>query len=122
MKKYLKNCKCLFPVYGKHERQYIKRLEHHIQEYQSEHDNCTYDDLVTQFGSPTEVVSGYYRSSDNNILLKKINFVRHFQLFMVIVVCTVLLFLGYKSYALYQNYLLEKEASTLYEEIIIEEY
>ena len=92
MKKYLKNCKCLFPVYGKHERQYIKHLECHIQEYLAEHDNCTYDDLVTEFGSPSEIV-----------------------------VSAVLLFLGYKSYALYQEYLMEKDASTLYEEITIED-
>ncbi len=122
MKKYLKICKRLFPVYGRHERQYIKRLEHHIQEYLLEHDSCTYDDLATQFGSPTEVVSSYYRSTDNDTLIKKLNFVRYVRLFMVIVVGTVFLFLGYKSYALYQDYLMEKEASTLYEEITIEEY
>lgn len=121
MKKYLKNCKCLFPVYGKHERQYIKHLEYHIQEYLSEHDNCTYDDLVKQFGSPAEIVGSYYRSTDNNSLIKKIKFIRYVRLFMVIVVSAVLLFLGYKSYALYQNFLLEKEASTLYEEITIED-
>ena len=42
---------------------------------------------------------------------------------MVIVVSAVLLFLGYKSksYALYQEYLMEKDASTLYEEITIED-
>ncbi|MBC5742825.1 hypothetical protein FMM74_004350 [Lachnospiraceae bacterium MD308] len=121
MKKYLKNCKCLFPVYGKHERQYIKHLECHIQEYLAEHDNCTYDDLVTEFGSPSEIVGSYYRSTDNNSLIKKINFVRYARLFMVIVVSAVLLFLGYKSYALYQEYLMEKDASTLYEEITIED-
>lgn len=70
MKKYLKNCKCLFPVYGKHERQYIKHLECHIQEYLAEHDNCTYDDLVTEFGSPSEIVGSYYRSTDNNSLIR----------------------------------------------------
>lgn len=121
MKKYLKNCKCLFPVYGRHERQYIKHLECHIQEYLLEHDNCTYDDLVEQFGSPTEIVGSYYRSTDNNSLLEKINFVRYVRLFMVIVISAVLLFLGYKSYALYQEYLMEKKASTLYEEITIED-
>lgn len=121
MEKYLKNCKRLFPVYGKHERQYLKRLKSHIQEYQSENENCTYDDLAEQFGSPTEIVSSYYRSTDNNDLLKKVNFVRYVRILMVVVISAIILFLGYKSYALYQDYLQEKEASILYEEIIIEE-
>lgn len=77
--------------------------------------------MVTEFGSPSEIVGSYYRSTDNNSLIKKINFVRYARLFMVIVVSAVLLFLGYKSYALYQEYLMEKDASTLYEEKTIED-
>ena len=121
MEKYLKNCKRLFPVYGKQARQYLKRLKSHIQEYQSENGNCTYDDLAEQFGTPTEVISSYYRSTDYNDLLKKVNFVRYVRILMVVVISAVIIFLGCKSYTLYQDYLQEKEDCTLYEEITIEE-
>lgn len=122
MEKYLKNCKKLFPIYGKDERQYIKRLEIHIREYQTEHENCTYEDLVTQFGTPTEVVSSYYKSSDNNDLLKKVNFVRCIRISMVTIISVLILLLSYISYSLYQDYLKEVNDSTLYEEEVIIEY
>lgn len=122
MEKYLKNCKKLFPIYGKDERQYIERLESHIREYQTEHENCTYEDLVTQFGSPTEVVSSYYRSTNYHDLLKKVNFVRRTRIFIVIIISAVIIFLGYKSYELYQDYLRAKDESTIYVEDVIIEY
>ncbi len=122
MEKYLKNCKKLFPIYGKDERQYIERLESHIREYQTEHENCTYEDLVTQFGSPTEVVSSYYRSTNYHDLLKKVNFVRRTRIFIVIIISAVIMFLGYKSYELYQDYLRAKDESTIYVEDVIIEY
>lgn len=122
MEKYLKNCKKLFPIYGKDERQYIERLENHIREYQTEHENCTYEDLVTQFGSPTEVVSSYYRSTNYHDLLKKINFVRRTRIFIVTIISAVIMFLGYKSYELYQEYLRAKDESTIYVEDVIIEY
>lgn len=102
MRKYLRNCKRLFPVYGSCERQYLKRLKSHIQEYLTEHTDYSYDDLVTQFGSPTEVVASYYDSVDENRLLRRINFMEYFRIFSVILIALLIIFLLYKSYVLYQ--------------------
>ena len=122
MKKYFKNCKRLFPVYGSSERQYLARLRNHVLEYQADHESCTYEDIVAEFGSPTEIVGSYYRSMDDNYLLKKANFVTHFRILIAVIVGIIILFLGYKSFTLYQTYLETRDTSTLYEETIIEEY
>ena len=103
MRKYLKDCRRLFPIYGDSERQHLKRLKSHIQEYWTEHGgNCSYDDLVTQFGSPAEVVASYYDSVDENRLLRSINFMEYFRIFAVILISLLIIFLSYKSYILYQ--------------------
>lgn len=102
MKKYLKDCRRLFPMYGKCEREYLERLKCHIQEYQSEHVHCTYDDLVEQFGTPAEVAAEYYDTVDNDYLLKRVNFKGLCRTSAVILLSLLFIFLCYKVYIFHQ--------------------
>lgn len=102
MKKYLKDCRRLFPIYGKCEREYLERLKCHIQEYQLEHEYCTYDNLAAQFGTPAEVAAEYYDTVDDSFLLKRVNFKRLCRIFTVILLSLLFIFLCYKTYILHQ--------------------
>lgn len=40
VKKYIRRCKNCFPVYGKEERQFLKRLRRQIEEYSTGESRC----------------------------------------------------------------------------------
>lgn len=122
MKNYLKNCKNLFPIYSKYERQFIQRLKSQIEEYQLEIPNATCEDLIKQFGSPTEVIVSYYDNVDINYLLKKTNLVKHIRIYLAIFISLLILFFSYKSYVIYQSFEALKDSVIIYEETNIEDY
>ena len=45
VKKYIRRCKNCFPVYGKEERQFLKRLRRQIEEYAQENPDVTYKQI-----------------------------------------------------------------------------
>lgn len=121
LRKYLKNCRRLFPVYGKYERQFLKRLKERIKEYMIDFPDLTYDELMKQFGSPKDIVLGYYDSIDDDYLLKKTNLVKKLRLFFTVIIIMIVTFLSYRSYIIYQAYLDAKDTLIIHEETTIEE-
>lgn len=120
IRKYIRRCKQLFPVYGKYERQFLKRLQQEVNEHITQNPNLTYEELVNQFGSPKDIVVGYYDTIDDAYLLKKLNFVKTIRRFSLVIVMLVVLFIGYRSYMIYQIWLEAQEPITLYEDTTIE--
>ena len=118
--KYIRRCKQLFPVYGKYEHQFLKRLQQQANEFIAQNPNITYEELVTQFGSPKDIVVGYYDTIDDDYLLKKLNLVKTIRRFFFTIVLVVVLFIGYRSYILYKVWLEAQEPVILYEESTIE--
>lgn len=118
--KYIRRCKQLFPVYGKYEQQFLKRLQQQANEFLAQNPNITYEELVTQFGSPKDIVVGYYDTIDDDYLLKKLNLVKTIRRFFFTIVLVVVLFIGYRSYILYKVWLEAQEPVILYEESTIE--
>jgi len=121
LRKYMKNCRRLFPVYGKYERQFLKRLKERITEYIVDFPNLSYDGLVEQFGSPKDIVLGYYDSVDDDYLLKKTNLIKNLRIFLIALIIMAISFLSYRSYMIYQAYLDAKDTIIIYEETTIEE-
>ena len=101
--KYIRRCKQLFPVYGKYEQQFLKRLQQQANEFLAQNPNITYEELVTQFGSPKDIVVGYYDTIDDDYLLKKLNLVKTIRRFFFTIVLVVVLFIGYRSYILHKG-------------------
>ena len=118
--KYIRRCKQLFPVYGKYEHQFLKRLQQQANEFIAQNPNITYEELVTQFGSPKDIVVGYYDTIDDDYLLKKLNLVKTIRRFFFTIVLVVVLFIGYRSYILYKVWLEAQEPVTLYQDDTIE--
>ena len=76
IKKYLRNCKRLFPVYGKRERQFIKRLRDRIQEHIDSSPNLTYEELLEQFGSHFVLLYKSYRDVQDSITIHEETIIR----------------------------------------------
>lgn len=121
LRKYFKRCKRLFPVYGKYERQFLKRLRERMTEYISDFPDLTYEELAEQFGSPKDIVLGYYDSVNDDYLLKKTNLVKNLRMLFIVLVIIILTFFSYRSYIIYQAYLDTKDTIIIHEETTIEE-
>ena len=120
-KKYIRNCQSLFPIVGREEKRYLKRLEVQADEYLSEHTSATYGDLVSQFGSPKEILEDYYEEQDSPQLLKRIKTAIFVRRAAAVVLVGALVFWGIQFYTLTHIYQEDIEQSTLTEDITIEE-
>lgn len=121
MNQYLKNCRRLFPVYGKYERQFIKKLKERIQEFSIDFPNFSYEELVENFGSPKEIVLSYYDSVEDDYLLKKTNLANNIRIFLIGVFIVIIAFFSYRTYTVYQSYLDAKDTIIIHEDTTIEE-
>ena len=83
--------------------------------------DLTYDELMEQFGSPKEIVLGYYDSVDDDYLLTKTNLVKNLRIFLIVLVIMIVSFFSYRSYIIYQAYLDAKDTIIIHEETTIEE-
>ena len=52
IKKYIKNIWTIMPMHTKKEKFYLNELKKHLNEYLDDHPQCSYDDIVQQFGEP----------------------------------------------------------------------
>lgn len=121
MNQYLKNCRRLFPVYGKYERQFIKKLKERIQEFSIDFPDFSYEELVENFGSPKEIVLSYYDSVEDDYLLKKTNLANNIRIFLAGVFMVIIAFFSYRTYTVYQSYLDAKDCIIIHEDTTIEE-
>ena len=64
IKKYIKNIWTIMPMHTKKEKFYVSELKKHLNEYLDDHPQCSYDDIVQQFGEPKDIVVEYIQSSD----------------------------------------------------------
>ena len=71
-RKYIRQCRTLFPVYGTSERTFLNRLKVQIHEHLDLFPDLSYEELVKQFGTPKEVIMEYYANADDDYLLKKL--------------------------------------------------
>lgn len=72
-KRYWKDVRLFFKVYGKDEKRFMKDLREQIAVYEREHTECSYDVLSEEFGEPLEVVARYMQQVDDERLCRKLN-------------------------------------------------
>lgn len=92
IKKYIKNIWTIMPMHTKKEKFYVSELKKHLNEYLDDHPQCSYDDIVQQFGEPKDIVVEYIQSSDENDLIKRMKLKTILQKFLIFfsVICTIL--------------------------------
>lgn len=96
IKKYLKNCRKLFPFYGKKERIFLSRLEETMKG--DEEDDLSYESLIKRFGQPTLIISSYYEQEDCDYLIKKANIYKILKGCVFLAIVFIFIFLCYRCY------------------------
>lgn len=106
IKKYIKNIWTIMPMHTKKEKFYLNELKKHLNEYLDDHPQCSYDDIVQQFGEPKDIVVNYIQNSDENNLIKRMKLKSIIQKFLIFfsVICTILaIFLVFYGMITYRN-------------------
>lgn len=85
-KKYFKDIKKLFPIHGKREKSFLKELQIQINEYEEDNQDCTYQQLSREFGTPIDVMKSYYDTIDSPYILKRLKFKR-----VIIITCVAII-------------------------------
>ena len=116
VKKYIRRCKNWFPVYGKEEQQFLKRLRHQMEEYAQENPDVTYQQLEEWFGTPIDIVKSYYDSlEDEDRLIDRACFSRTLKKVMIIILMVISIIGVYDSAIMYFSYLDGKDSKVIYE-------
>lgn len=120
MRKYLRQCKQLFPIYRKQERLFFRNLKEQVFNYTQEHPNYTYEALVQHFGSPTEIIVSYYNTVGVDTLMKNLNITRVLKRFLGALFLVVFTFFIYQTIIIWQCYLDNKNSIIIHEDSTIE--
>ena len=116
VKKYIRRCKNCFPVYGKEEQQFLKRLRHQMEEYAQENPDVTYQQLEEWFGTPIDIVKSYYDSlEDEDRLIDRACFSRTLKNLKIIILMVISIIGVYDSAIMYFSYLDGKDSKVIYE-------
>lgn len=116
-KKYFKECKSLFPSFGKEEKNFLNKIKNNI-----EFDNSSfnYEEITERLGEPKDIVISYYEEKDSMYLIKKARITQLLRKFLFILLVTIIIFLGFKAYIYQQEYNEIKDSSNGYFEETIE--
>ena len=114
-RKYIRQCRTLFPVYGNSERTFLNRLKVQINEHLDLFPDLSYEELVKQFGTPKEVIMEYYANADDDYLLKKLMYQKNLKDFYFLLQYYFWVTFFYESYTIYQALNLIKDQQIIYE-------
>lgn len=121
-KQYLHCLKSCFPIYEKQEKEYLKKMELHLDEYVAFHPNASYETLVSEFGSPTTLVSDYFTSIEDEYLFRKLQKKRYTRNIAILIVAMVVSYTVFRFVLLYKEFQRAQESHIAYETTIIEEW
>lgn len=86
IKKYLRNCKNIFPFYRKNERNFFENFKQSISCYTTGHKEVEYNDLIERIGAPKEIMVSYIQDCDEEYIIKQMNLKRTFKNFLLALV------------------------------------
>lgn len=122
-KKYLKECKKYFPIYGRRERLFLRNLKQQVEEATERNPDLDYMGLKEEIGTPVEVLQSYYEEiEDREQLIKRISFIKGMKKIFIMLIVVITIFFMCRTWKLYNDYQEFKQSNTLYEEEIIEQY
>lgn len=115
-KNYFKQIKFLLPIYRKQEKKFINDLKYTVDEYIANNPNCSTDDIIKRFETPSDVVYNYISSIDEKDLYKVISSRRILKRFIAFVIALLLVAFSLWCGVLYKAHIDSKDS------IITQEY
>lgn len=91
-RKYFKEIKLLIPSNTHADRVLIRDLKKRIIQLNIENHAISYDELIDQFGAPTDIAANYYAAADIPCLVKKLRRSQFTRFIIVVVILAALIF------------------------------
>ena len=120
IKKYIKYVKKIIPIYSKDKKEFIQLLTQKIIEFSNEHDSCSYQDIVDEFGSPNEVAGSYIETLNSDEIIKKLNKKKIINIFISVIIILCISVWGFERYRI--NQLIDEAKHTKMKTYTTEEY
>ena len=102
IKKYIKYVKKIIPIHSKDKKEFIQLLTQKIIEFSNEHDSCSYQDIVDEFGSPNEVAGSYIETLNSDEIIKKLNKKKIINIFISVIIILCISVWGFERYRINQ--------------------
>lgn len=119
-KQFTKNVKAFFPIVGKAEKEYLKKLELNLEDYCEEKQVSSLEELYKDFGTPSDVVHSYYSSVNIDYILKRLRLTKIIKTCLVTLIIAILVTVSAYCLQLYSGYQVFKQQQIFFEETIIE--
>lgn len=87
---YVSQVKFLFPVMGKTERAYLKKLRWNLEDCFEDRPPSSMEEVIEQVGRPEDAVSEYYDTMEPEEVLKH---VRQSRLWRIVLICAIVILL-----------------------------
>ena len=90
-KKYISDAKKFFPIMGKDERNFLRRLNGQLEEFCEDKNITSKQELFEQYRQPYEVANDYYESVDTDKIIKKIKVSKYIKVFIAVLIAAILI-------------------------------
>ena len=120
IKKYIKYVKKIIPFYSKDKKEFLKLLTQKIIEFSNTQPNCTYQNIIDEFGSPNEVAGSYIETLDSDEIIKKLNKKKIINIFISVIIILCISVWGFERYRI--NQLIDEAKHTKMKTYTAEEY
>ena len=100
----------------------MEKQKERIQYYQTEHEGCSYEDLVEEFGTPPEVAAAYLNESDEKILYKRMRIRTWLKAVVAVLLALLLSYTIWDQCLLYAGHVASQNSDTGKEYIYYEKF
>lgn len=91
IREYLRQVKLFFPILGRPERMYMRRLEHSLEDYFQEHEPESVEEIVQVFDRPQDTVRNYLSGTEVGGVVRRARNRRVFQTALCVAVSVALM-------------------------------
>ena len=120
-KKYYSQVKHLFPILSKQEKRFLQFFSEHLKNYELTHLNPQYNDLISYFGEPEDIISAYYEHIESKFIINHMRFRKIIKRTSFIFIAGVIVISTYFVYTIYRAFNEFKDSQIYSEQIIIQE-
>ena len=90
IRSYIKEIKHHFPIYKSDEKKFINDLQNAIMDFSNETKEFTYNELISHFGSPKDLVANYLLEADAQHLSREIRYSHRIKLISIFSIGTII--------------------------------
>lgn len=113
-KEYISEIKTLFPIKGKQEKEYLKKLMSDIEAYCEDANVTAKEDLYQSYGKPEDVVHNYLSVADTAYIVKRVKATRYISALVIALI--VLATIATSALCMYLYY---EHQSSVRQEVVI---